>query len=221
MLWQNGWGPGGRHHGWDMDALAERKGSGWTLSWLGHGCSGRTDGVWVDVIMVGTWMLGQNGWGLGGRYHGLDMDALAERMGSGWSYHGWDMDARAERMGSGWTLIIMVGTWMLWQNGWGLGGRYHVWDTDALAERMRFGWTLSGTWMLWQNGRGLGGRCHGWDLDALAERKGSGWTLSWLGHGCSGRTDAVWVDVIMVGTDGVWVDVITPDALRQHVRAYY
>ena len=91
---------------------AERMGSGWTLSWLGHGCSGRTirtDGVWVNVIMVGTWML--------------------------------------------------------WQNGWGLGGRYHGWDMDALAER--------------------------------SERMGSGWTLSWLGHGCSGRADGVWVDVIM------------------------
>ena len=85
MLWQNGRGLGGLYHGWDMDALAERMGSGWTLSWLGHGCSGRTDGVWVDVIMVWTWMLWQNGWGLGG--------------------------------------VIMVGTWMLGQNGWGLGGR--------------------------------------------------------------------------------------------------
>ena len=28
-------------------------------------------------------MDGQNGWGLGGRCHGWDMDALAERMGSG------------------------------------------------------------------------------------------------------------------------------------------
>ena len=67
MLWQNGWGLGGRYHGWEFDALAERMGSGWTLSWFGHGCSGRTDGVWVDAI----------------RYHGWDMGALAKRMGSG------------------------------------------------------------------------------------------------------------------------------------------
>ena len=45
-------------------------GSGWTISWLGPGCSGRTDGVWVDDIVVGTWMLWQNTWDLGGRYHG-------------------------------------------------------------------------------------------------------------------------------------------------------
>ena len=62
MLWQNGWGLGGRYHGWDMDALAERMGSGWTIPWLGHGCSGRTDGVtgfWVDDTMVGTWCSGR------------------------------------------------------------------------------------------------------------------------------------------------------------------
>ena len=28
-----------------------------TLSWLAHGCSVVTDGVCLDVIMVGTWML--------------------------------------------------------------------------------------------------------------------------------------------------------------------
>ena len=32
------------------------------------------------------------------------------------------------------------------------------------------------TWMLWQNGRCLGGR----------------YQISWLGHGCSGKTDGVW-----------------------------
>ena len=111
MLSKNGWGLGGRYHGWDMDALQERMGSG-------HGYSPRTDGVWVDDIMVGTWMLWQNGWGLGGRYHGWDMDALAERMGF-------------------WVDDIMVGTWMLWQNGWGLGGRYHGWDMDALLGEQR------------------------------------------------------------------------------------
>ena len=163
----------------------------------------------MDVIIVGTWMLwqkDQNGWGLGGRYHGWDMDALAERMGSGWtlSLLGHGCSGRKIRTDGVWVDVIMVGTRMLWQNGWGLGGRYHCWDMDALAERSeRMGseWTLSwlghgcsgrpdgawvdvtmvGTWMLWQNdqnGWGLGGRYHGWDMDALAERMGSGWTLS-------------------------------------------
>ena len=48
----------------------------WTSSWLRHGCSVGTDGVCVDVIMVGTWMLYGNGWSLCGRHHGWDMDAL-------------------------------------------------------------------------------------------------------------------------------------------------
>ena len=39
-----------------------------------HACMFCTDG---------TWMLWQKGWGLGGRYHGWDMDALAERLGPG------------------------------------------------------------------------------------------------------------------------------------------
>ena len=109
--------------------------------------------------MVGTWMLWQNGWGLGGPYHGC--------------------------------------TWMLWLSGWGLGGRYHGWDMDART--------------LWQNGWGLGGHYYyGRDMDAVAEQMEYGWTISWLGHGCSGRTDGAWVHVIMVGTwmlkrtDGVW-----------------
>ena len=51
----NGQGPGGRHHGWPMDALRERTGSEWTLSWLGHGGSANTDTVRVDVIMVGKY----------------------------------------------------------------------------------------------------------------------------------------------------------------------
>ena len=135
-------------------------GSGWTISRLGPGCSGRTDGVWVDDIVVGTWMLWQNGWDLGGRYHGGTWMLWQNGCGLGGRYHGWDLDALAERMGSGWTISwlgpgcsgrtdgvwvddIMVGTWMLWQNGCGLGGRYHGWDLDALAERMGFGWTIS------------------------------------------------------------------------------
>ena len=273
MLCGNGWGRGGRYHGWAMDALRERMGSGWTLSWLGHGCSAGTDGVGVDVIMVGPWMLCGNGWGRGGRYHGWAMDALRERMESGWTLswlghgcsagtdgvgvdvimvgpwmlcgngwgrggrcHGWAMDALRERMGSGWTLswlghgcsagthgvgvdVNMVGPWMLCGNGWGRGGRYHGWAMDALRERMGSGWTLSwlghgcsagtdgvgvdvimvGPWMLCRNGWGRGGRCHGWAMDALREWMGSGWTLSWLGHGCSAGTHGVGVDVNMVG----------------------
>ena len=142
MLWQNGCGLGGRYHGWDLDDLAERMGSGWTISWLGPGCSGRTDGVWVDDIMVGTWMLWQNGWGLGGRYHGWDLDALAERMRSGWTIS-WLGPGCSGRTDGVWVDDIMIGSWMLWQFGWGLGGRYHGWDLDALAERMGFGWTIS------------------------------------------------------------------------------
>eukprot|EP00439_Symbiodinium_sp_Y106_P018016 s3183_g2.t1 len=115
------------NHGWDMDALAERMGSGWTLSWLGHGtssclghgCSGRTG-------MVGTWMHWQNGWGLGARNHG-----------------GWMLCQNGRGLGGCsdgvWVDVIMGGTWMLWQNGWGLGGRYHGWDMDALAERIGSG----------------------------------------------------------------------------------
>ena len=56
MLCGNGWGRVGRYHGWAMDALREWMGSGWTLTWLGHGCSAGTDGVGVDVIMVGPWI---------------------------------------------------------------------------------------------------------------------------------------------------------------------
>ena len=58
------------------------------------------DGVWVDVIMVRTLMLCGNGWGLGGRYNGWDMDALLERRALGGV--GVDVD------------VGMVGTWMLW-----------------------------------------------------------------------------------------------------------
>ena len=41
-----------------------------------------TDGVCVDVIMVGTWMLCRDGWSL---YHGWDMGAMWERMESVWT----------------------------------------------------------------------------------------------------------------------------------------
>ena len=72
---------GGRYHGRDMDAPAERMGFGYTLSWLGRGCSGRTDGVCGNVIN-----------------HGWDMDILWDRMEFVERYHGWDMDAVWERM---------------------------------------------------------------------------------------------------------------------------
>ena len=39
MLCVKGWSLSGRYHGWPMDALRERMRSGWTLSWLAHGCS--------------------------------------------------------------------------------------------------------------------------------------------------------------------------------------
>ena len=37
-----------------VDALRQWMGSGWTLSWLAHGCSEGTDGV-CELFMVGTW----------------------------------------------------------------------------------------------------------------------------------------------------------------------
>ena len=74
MLCANGWSLRGRYHGWDMDAMRKRMESARRLSWLGLGCSAKMDGVGVDVIMLGTWMLCGNGWGLGGCYHGWDSD---------------------------------------------------------------------------------------------------------------------------------------------------
>ena len=56
--------------------LGERTEFVWTLSWLAHGCSVGTDGICLDVIMVGAWMLCGNGRSLSGRYHGWHMDAL-------------------------------------------------------------------------------------------------------------------------------------------------
>ena len=84
-----------------------------------------TDGICVDVMMVGTWMLCGNGWGLCGPDHGWDMDALWERMEPCGLHHGWDMDAMWKRMESAWTYVIMVGTWMLGGNGWSLCGLDH------------------------------------------------------------------------------------------------
>ena len=75
----NGRNLSGRYHGWHMDALWERPEFVWTLSWLAHGCSVGTDGICLDVIMVGTWVLCGNGRNLSGRYHGWHMGALWER----------------------------------------------------------------------------------------------------------------------------------------------
>ena len=70
MLCVNGWGRVGRYYGFDMDALREQMGSGWTLL----------------AITVPAWMLCVNAWGRGGRSCGSGMDALRERMGSGWMF---------------------------------------------------------------------------------------------------------------------------------------
>ena len=85
MLCGNGWSSSGRYHGWHMDALWERTGFVWTLSWLAHGCSVGPDGVCLDVIMVGPWMLCVNAGSLSGRYHGWHMDALWERTEFVWT----------------------------------------------------------------------------------------------------------------------------------------
>ena len=175
----------GRYHGWHMDALWERTVFVWTLSWLAHGCSVGTDGVCLDIIMVGTWMLCGSAASLSGRYHGWDMDALWERSEFVWTLswlgHGCSVGTDGVCLD-----VIMVGTWMLCGNGWSLSGRYHGWHMDALWKRLEFVWTLSwlahgcsvgtdgvcldvimvGTWMLCGNGRSLSGRYHGWDMDA-------------------------------------------------------
>ena len=95
---------------------AKRMGSAWTLSWLGHGCSAR------------------NGWGLRGRCHGWDMDALWERMGSGWTLswlgHGCSVGTDGVCVD-----VIRVGKRMLCGNGRGLRGHYHGWDMDVDAPR--------------------------------------------------------------------------------------
>ena len=212
----SGWSLQGRYHAWDMDALRKRMEPARTLSWLGHGCSAQSDGVFEDAVMLGTWMLCANGWSLRGRYHGWDMDALRKRMESARTLsclgHGFSAqtdgvfedaimakDALRKRM---------------------LRGRCHGWDMDALRKRMESARTLSclghgcsaqtdgvcedaimvGTRMLCANGWSLRGRCHGWDMDAMRKRMESARRLSWLGLGCSAKMDGVGVDVIMLGT---------------------
>ena len=206
----------GRYHGY---ALWKRTEFVWTLSWLAHGCSVGTDGVCLDVIMVGTWMLCGSAATLSGRYHVWDMDALWERSEFVWTLS-WLGHGRSVATGGVCLDVIMAGTWMLCGNGRSLSGRYHGGDMAALWERSDFVWTLSwlahecsvetdgvcldvimvGTWMLCGNGRSLSGRYHGWHMDALWKRTEFVWTLSWLAHGCSLATDGVCLDVIMVGT---------------------
>ena len=48
-------------------------------------CSVGTDGICLDVIMVGTWMLCGSAASLSGRYHGWHMDALWERTEFVWT----------------------------------------------------------------------------------------------------------------------------------------
>ena len=107
-----------------MDALQKRTDSLWTLSWLPHGCSAKTDGVFVDVVMVATWMLCKNG----------REDALQKRKESFWTLswlpHGcfakngrslfwmltW-MDALQKRTESLWTLTWLPHGCFLAKNG--------------------------------------------------------------------------------------------------------
>ena len=123
MLCWNGRNLSGRYHGWHMGALWERTEFVWTLSWLAHGCSVGTDGVRLDVIMVGTWMLCWNGRNLSGRYHGWHMGALWERTAFVWTLswlaHGCSVGTDGICLD-----VIMVGTWMLCGNGRNLSGRY-------------------------------------------------------------------------------------------------
>ena len=147
-----------------MEALQKRTESFWTLTWLPHGCSAKTDGLFVDVNMAATWMLCKNGRTLSGRYHGCHMDALQKRTESFWTL-----------------------TWLL--HGCSARTEEHFLDVIMVV-----------TWMLSKNGRTLCGRSHGCHMDALQKRTNSFWTLSWLSHGCSAKTDGVFLDVIMVAT---------------------
>ena len=131
VLCGNGRSSSGRYHGWHMDALLERTEFVWTLSWLAHGCSVGTDGVRLDVIMVGTWVLCGNGRSSSGRYHGWHMDALLERTEFVWTLswlaHGCSVGTDGVRLD-----VIMVGTWVLCGNGRSSSGRYHGWHMGAL-----------------------------------------------------------------------------------------
>ena len=127
-----------------MDALQKRTNSFWTLSWLPHGCSAKTDGIFLDVNMAATWMLCKNGRTLSGRYHGCHMDALQKRTDSLWTFtwlpHG--CSAKTDEL---FLDVIMVVTWMLCKNGRSLSGRYHGCHMDALQNWTESLWTL--TWL--------------------------------------------------------------------------
>ena len=60
MLCKSGRSLCGRENGCHMDAVQKRTESLWALSWLPHGCSARTGGVFVDI-----------------NQHGCHMDALS------------------------------------------------------------------------------------------------------------------------------------------------
>ena len=141
MLCGNGQSLCVRYHGWHMDALRERTESSWTLTWLAHGCPVGTDGVFVDVNIVGTWMLCGNGRSLCRRYHGWHKDALWERTES----VAVNMVGTWMRCGNGRSLcgVNMVDTWMHCGNGRSLCGRKHGWHMAALRERTWSWWTLS------------------------------------------------------------------------------
>ncbi|CAE7236790.1 unnamed protein product, partial [Symbiodinium sp. CCMP2592] len=157
-----------------LDAMRERMESEWTLSWLAHwmlcgngwslsgryhgwpiGCYAGTDGVSVDVTMVGPldamrermesewtlswlahWMLCGNGWSLSGRYHGWPIGCYAGTDGVSVDVTMvGPLDAMRERMESEWTLSWLA-HWMLCGNGWSLSGRYHGWPLGCL-QRVR------------------------------------------------------------------------------------
>ena len=79
-----------------------------------------TDGICLDVIMVGTWVLCGNGRNLSGRYHGWHMGALWERTEFVWTLSWLAHSVGAQRVCLD---VIMVGTWMLCGNGRNLSGR--------------------------------------------------------------------------------------------------
>ena len=179
-----------------MDALQKRTNSLWMLPWLPQGCSAKTDGILLHVIMVATWMLCQNGWSPSARYHGCHMHALrdpTEFVGTlSWLAHGCSA-----------------------KNGRTLCGRYNGCHMDALQKRTNSLWTLSwlphgcsvkadgillhvimvATWILCQNGRSPSARYHGCHMDALWDPTEFVWTFSGLAHGCSVGTDGLFVDV--------------------------
>ena len=72
----------------------------------------KTDGVFVDVNMVATWMLCKNGRSLSERYQGCHMDALQKRTESLWTLT-WLPQGCSAKTGGVFVDINMVATWML------------------------------------------------------------------------------------------------------------